>query len=158
MAADTLNRAGVRQALATVLATKLTGVGGSAEEVFDHQVGDFGTKNPVVVVTVAGSEPELFDTMGDDAAFQQVDLNVFVFVLYTATDDAGNVVWTEEESEDRLDLIHKQIIDALLDNPSLGGVVDEVKPNGRSTIVPYAPGGIPYRVELIPLRAQKAHA
>lgn len=156
MAANSLNREVVRDALAATLTTALVGSGLPVQAVYNHRAGDFGTLNPVVVVSSGGSDrtrPGTFDQTWDT----DVLLDIWVFVLYSEFDDAGNVIWSEAESEDRLDLIEKEIMDALIDDYSLGGVCDEVLPAGASQIDDIAIGGKQYRRELITVRAIKAH-
>ena len=74
-------------------------------------------------------------------------LDVHTFVLY-ATEDGS---WTEQQSEDRLDLLEKSIADVIKDaNDS--GLWESVTPNGQSEIDGLELGGQEYRHEVIPVR------
>ena len=152
-----LNRTTVREALAASLETALVGVGLPAQAVYNYQVGDFGTQNPVVVVTSRGTDRVKDSGTFDGMFATNVLLNVFVFCLYTEVDDGGTIVMTEQQSEDRLDLIEAEIADQLLADPSLGGVVDEVLPDGATEVTSAVLGGKEYRVERIPVIARNAH-
>ena len=105
MTSNVTDRAAVRSQLATLLTTSLVGVGKPAEAVYAYQVGDFGKKSPVVVVTGAGTG------RGNPLIVDPTDflLEVHTFVLY-ATEDGS---WTEQQSEDRLDLLEKSIGDVI---------------------------------------------
>lgn len=156
MAADSLNRETIRDALASVLTTALVGSGLPVQAVYGYKVGDFSSQSPVVVVTSAGSDrtrPGTFETKWNTA----VRLDIWVFIHYANIDRAGTVVWTEANTDDRLDLIEKEIADALLDSPDLGGVCDEVMPAGETQIGEENFGGRLYRTEVIPVIARKTH-
>lgn len=156
MAANSLNRETVRDALASTLTTALVGVGLPVQAVYGYQVGDFGAYSPVVVITSAGSDrtrPGTFDQTWDT----DVMLDIWVFVRYAILDAAGAVLVSESASEDQIDLVEKEIMDALIDDYSLGGACDEVLPAGPTRIDSVAIGGVQFRRELIPVKAIKAH-
>jgi hypothetical protein len=144
-----VDRETVRAALATLLSTKLVGTGKPVQAVYAYQVSDFQGKSPVVLVTSAGSfrrNPERSDRTGSIAYF---DVNVFV--LYSDP-DAG---WTEEHSEERLDLIEKNIAEVVAD--------ESLRDNqpwlfldfaGRSEVTSVVIGGKDYSWEIIPRSAQ----
>jgi len=147
MAADVTNRETVRDALATLLETALTGSGNPAQAVYAYQVGDFGGRSPVVVVSSAGSERD-HRTMGE-RYHNFFYLNVYVFVLYA---DPGTD-WGEDNAEDRVDLLEKEIADVLMDNFSTDDWV-YIQLDGRSVRDSVEIGGQEYIREVIPVRVE----
>lgn len=151
MTTNTLNRSAVRAALATDLAAVLVGAGLPAQTVYAYQVGDFGTENPVVVITSNGSDRSRFND--PDAIWEDVlYFAIHIFVLYALEDGS----WTEEQSEDRLDLIEKTISDYVLAASAVGGG-DEIWLDGRTTVEAPSIGGLDYRHEVIPVRVGRLH-
>jgi len=143
MSSNVTDRAAVRSQLATLLASALVGAGKPAQAVYAYQVGDFDKLSPVIVVTGAGTG------RGNPLITDPTDffLDVHTFVLY-ATEDGG---WTEQQSEDRLDLLEKSISDVIKDaNDS--GLWESIVPNGESQIDGLEIGGLEYRHEVIPVR------
>jgi hypothetical protein len=148
MAYDCDNRETLRDALTTLLTTALVGTGLPAQAVHGYPIGDFGSKSPVVVVESAGSERvhEQASTKWRDWFY----LNVFVFVICT---DPGTT-WGEDDAEDQLDLVEKEIADALMDNLA-AGVLNYFEFAGRTTVDHIVIGGDDYRRELMPIRARR---
>lgn len=143
MPSNAINRETIRDQLAALLAAALVGAGKPAEAVYNHQVGDFQGKSPAVVVTSAGTGRGS-PLVANQTAFL---LEVYSFVLYALEDGT----WTEAQSEDRLDLLEKSIVDVLNDaNDS--GTWQSVEPNGESSIDSVEIGGDEYRYETIPVR------
>jgi len=146
------NRETVRDAVAALLESELTGTGNPVQAVYAYQVGDFGGRSPVVVVSSAGSERPAMTFSGNRATFY---LNVHVFVLYS---DEGD--WGEDDAEDRLDWIEKEIAAVVDANRgptddwqqlAYGELTAEA---GRSRCGSVAVGGLEYRTELVPLRVE----
>lgn len=157
MAANTLNRQTVVDALAALLTTYCVGTG-KAQEVVGYMTRYIQGRTPLIVAIASGSDPLLGDTQGDEALFQQVDLMVYIILPHIEYDrDGETVVFSEAESEQRLNLLHKLVMDCIVDNPGLSGTVHEVKPNGPSQQDTRQIDGVDYRIEAIPLRADKAH-
>lgn len=150
MAANSLNRETVRDALATLLQTALVGSGKPAQAVYNYEVSDFGDQSPVVVVTCAGSERgrSTFDTTWNTGVL----ILIHVFTLYALPDGS----WTEAQSEDRADLIEKSIADVVLDNYN-NATWDELYFTGQSQVQPMIIGGKDYRMETISLKASKLY-
>ena len=143
MPSNVINRETVREQFASLLSSALVGVGKPAEVVYSYQVGDFKGKSPVVVVTSAGSDRGSPLVKSETVFF----LEVYAFVLYALEDGT----WTEEQSEDRLDLLEKSIVDVINDaNDS--GTWQSVETNGESVIDSVEIGGDEYRYETIPIR------
>jgi len=145
MPADSVNRETVRDALTTLLDTALTGVGNPAQAVYGYQIGDFQGQSPVVVVSSAGSERLKFQLSGQRSLLY---FNVYVFVLYSDQD-----TWGEDDAEDRMDLIEKEIADVLRDNRNTSNWTD-IQLEGRSTLDAIAIGGTEYRREVMEIRAE----
>ena|SRR5688500_10508414 len=143
MASNVINRETVRKQFAALLAAALVGPGKPAEAVYDHQVGDFEGKSPVVVVT-SGGTGRGSSVVANTTAFL---LDAVTFVAYALEDGS----WTEAQSEDRLDLLEKSIADVVKDaNDS--GIWLSVEFNGESETDGAEIGGVEYRYEVIPLR------
>jgi hypothetical protein len=145
---DSDNRETLRDALAALLTTALVGTGLPAQHVYGYPIGDFGAESPVVVVGSAGSERVRETTSSKWRDWFHLD--VFVFVVCV---DAGTT-WGEDDAEDALDLIEKEIADALIDNTEAGSV-NFFEPAGRSTVDHIVIGGDNYRREHIPVRGRK---
>lgn len=143
MTSDAPTRQTTREILAAGLEAKCVTSTSHAQAVYDYQKADFGTESPVIVVTSASSarNQQVFGGWVE----AQFDYDVHLFVLY-----AGGTLWTEADSEDRLDLLEKEVGDWILDNQ--GGTLSW---DFRATTViqPVAIGGEEYRHEIIPVRA-----
>jgi hypothetical protein len=142
----TVNREAVRDALASLLETALVGDGLPVQAVYNYQAADFGTNNPVVVVSGDGVARPPFTHQGNKADFY---LNIHIFVLYS--DDAS---WTEADAEDRLDQIEYTIADTLEANRKYVGYWNNILYEGRSTTGSVMIGGDEYRFELIPVEVK----
>ena len=148
MAANSINRETVRDALATLLNTALVGTGKPADKTFGYLAGDLGTPVAAVVVTSAGTERNRTDP-GQQTFDVWVYLDVLVYVLYN--DGAS---WTESQGEDKRDLIEKTIADVVQDNTVSENVWDDLQYDGRTTATEVeVEGGVTYFVERIPLKA-----
>lgn len=143
MPSNVINREVVRDQLAALLTTAMVGPGKPAEAVYNHQVGDFNGKSPVVVVTSVGTGRGSA-IVANTTVFL---LEVITFVLYALEDGT----WTEAQSEDRLDLLEKSISDVVVDANDTG-IWLSVEFNGESAIDGVEIGGDEYRYEVIPLR------
>ena len=146
------NRETVRDAVATLLEDGLTGTGNPVQAVYNCQVGDFDGQSPVVVVSSGGSARPAMTFQGNRATFW---VNVHVFVLYS---DEGD--WGEDDAEDRLDLIEKEIAGIVETNR---GPTDywqklaygeRMSGMGRTQTGSVVVGGLEYRTELIEMQAE----
>jgi len=140
------NRSVARKALAALLQGALVGTGLPVEAVYDYQVADFGVQSPVVVVTSAGSDPIV-------ESERNVYFDIHTFVAYSAADANNVILWTEEQSEDTLDLVEQMITSVIQQNSDLK---HELSPAwtlqgivGRSQMLPIVISGIEYRHEVI---------
>ncbi len=147
---SSVNRETCRDKLATLLSTALVGMGLPAQAVFGYRVGDFAGASPVVVVTVGGSLRNQA-TLGVGAKNKNIfKLNVYSFV--SAANAATS--WTEQNVDDRLDLLDKAIADVIADNrgksndASLPWDYLELAEDAFSEIVPVTIGGATYWREL----------
>lgn len=148
MAANSVNRETVRDALYAVLNTALVGTGKPADKAFGYLAGELGTPVSAVVVTSAGSERERTDP-GQQTFDVWFYYDVYTYVLYN---DGG--AWTEAEGEDKRDLIEKTIADVVQDNTT-NAAWDDLQYAGRTTATEVEiEGGITYFVERIPLRVR----
>lgn len=144
-----VDRKVLREALATLLTTQLVGVGLPVNAVYAYQVADTKGKSPVVFVTSAGSwrrNPE-HSTRPTSIAY----LDVNILVLYSD----GTASWTEQHSEERLDLIEKMIGEVVAnnsENPAMPWMFLDFA--GRSEVTSVVIGGKDYSWEIVPLQAQ----
>ena len=143
MASNVTSRKTVRDAVAALLSTALVGVGLPANIVYAYKKADFGKRSPVVCVTSAGSERVKNAQPVVTQSVFYIDVNVFVVMTATS--------WTENDSEDRIDLIEKMITDVIEDNNS-NSTWAWMDVNGRSQIEPILLGGDEYQHELIQLK------
>lgn len=150
MTSDSVNRETIRDALAALLDTALVTTLQSTKIVYNYLVSDFKGRSPVVVVTSAGGERRKIaqPLVGHTQAL----LEVHTFVLYALADES----WTEQQSEDRLDLIEKQINDVLIDNYVYPGYWQHIDYQLPSEVdpIPVKVGGDVYRHETIYLIAR----
>lgn len=113
MAANTVNRETVRDAFAALLVTALTGTGNPVYAVYNYLKGVITTEDgsPLVMVTSSGTARQRAG-IGDVRWNSYFVLEVFTFVRDA---EAANS-WTEQNVEDTLDLIEKEIADTVADN------------------------------------------
>jgi len=110
MAADTTNRETVRDALASLLSSALTGTGKPVQAVYNYPIGKI-EETPVVYVASSGTARQRAGV--GDARWN----SYFVFEVATFVRDADAANgWTENEVEDQMDLIDKEIADCIADN------------------------------------------
>jgi hypothetical protein len=144
-----IDRKTLRESLATLLAAELVGAGKPVSAVYAYQVADTKGKSPVVFVTSAGAwrrNPE-HSTRAGSIAY----LDVNILVLYSD----GTTSWTEQHSEERLDLIEKKIGEVVAnnsENPAQPWMFLDFA--GRSEVTSVVIGGKDYSWEIIPLQAQ----
>ena len=144
MTSNITNRETIRDAVAALLSSALVGSGLSVQSVYNYQVAQFGTESPVVVVTSSGSIRSKIAQVTRTNSSVYIDIHIFV--TYTATS------WTEAQSEDRLDLIEKSVLDCIFDNQVNLTTWDWITQDGRSKIDEVEIGGEFYRHEVIPLK------
>lgn len=141
-----VSREVMRDALAQLLTTELTGSGKPVQAVYNYRIADFAGQSPVVVVT-SGPVERVRQGMG--ACWRSIAaIDIHVFVAYAA---AGG--WTEANAEDAMDTIEALIADVVLNNNST------MNWHGLTYDGPTLPdaievGGEEYRHELIRLRAE----
>jgi len=142
MTANEPNRATYRAVLAAGLEAKIVTSLGHAQAVYAYQKADFDKQSPVIVVTGAATETEQ-QGFGEDVP--RFDYDVLTFVIY-----ADGTAWTEAHSEDRLDLLEKEVRDWIIDNRS--GTVSW-RERGATEVDAVSIGGDEYRMERIPVSA-----
>ena len=139
-------RSVIRKKVAQLLQGSLVGPGLPVEAVYDYQIADFDKQSPVIVVTSSGTE-DLNEVQ------QVVYIDVHVFVTYSASTAAGEVVWTEEQSEDAIDLISAWVASIIgyykdrrrEDEPEW----EQVEADGRTNVEPVLISGINNRHEIL---------
>lgn len=145
MPSSVQNRKTIRQALATLLTAELVGAGKPVQALYRYKASDFNGQSPVVVVTSAPTNRAKQAQTTRVASF--VDMDIYTFVSYA---EAG---WTEEQSEDNLDDLEKEISDVLMDNESTDSWA-YIAFKGDSELDFIIIGGKEYRVEIIHVRAR----
>jgi hypothetical protein len=133
-----------REALAALLSAGLTGTGKPVQAVYAYKIGDFKGQSPVTCVTSGGSARKR-DGM-ESVFYNRFRLIIQNYVLY-ADPSAG---WTEQNAEDRLDLIEKSIAEVLLANPSTANWI-WLEYDGQSQVLEAVIGGEMYLLEIIPV-------
>lgn len=148
MAANAVNREVARDRIASLLSTALV-TSNIAQAVYSGKVADFEGRSPIVVVTSTSSLRE-YKYMGTNTDWHNwFSFNIWVFVSFSIGD---------QEAEDRLDLIEKEIADTLMDNVSDLGYWDLIEFNGETDAgADVIVGGTPYRREIIPIRVRVGH-
>lgn len=142
----TSDRAALRKQFAALLVAAIEGATKPAEKVYNYQVADWGTLNPIVAVTEAGSEWRRLTMQGgipDSHA-----LAIHAFVLYATADGAI----TPAQSEDMLSPIAAGVADVVFANQRLANYWDGIDWAGESDINPVKIAGREYRHEAILLR------
>ena len=152
MAANSLNRKGMRKALGALLSTALVGSGKPAQAVYDHLTYDFLNQSPVVVIAPVSTRRKI-GVVGVTQRDTTVNLNIYVFVAYASVDSN---TYTEAESTDLLDDIEKAIADVLIDSttrttPVDGVAWDKAEQREDTSIEEFVIGGMAYWRELIPV-------
>jgi hypothetical protein len=143
-----IDRKALREALAALLAAALVGTGLPVNAVYSYQVADTKGKSPVVFVTSAGAWRRNPEHSARSTSIAYLDVNILV--LYSD----GTVNWTEQHSEERLDLIEKKIGEIVANSSE-----DPTQPwmyldfAGRSEVTSVVIGGKDYSWEIIPLNA-----
>jgi hypothetical protein len=145
MAANSINRETVRDAFVALMTTELVGDGKPVQALYGYQAGDFQGQSPVVIVASAGSEREKFSLKAQRSLLY---LNIFTFVLYSDQD-----TWGEDDAEDRIDLIEKEIADLVRDNRTTANWID-LQLDGRSNLSSLMVGGQEYRLETMTVRME----
>jgi hypothetical protein len=140
----TSDRAALRKAFALLVKTAIEGAAKPAEKVYDYQVANFGTYNPVVVVTEAGSEWKRMTTQGGVPSGHA--LAVHVFCLYATND---NTTISEATSEDMLSPIMAGIANVVYANQVKSGSWSSIEWMGQSTVEPVKMRGLEYRHESV---------
>lgn len=145
MASDAANRQTVREHLATLLQTSLD----SAQQVYDYLPNDFGGQTPVVCVTSMGSERAQIG-FGEDynTAFR---LGIIVYVAYAERGTS----YGEDDAEDVLDTLEKEIADVLMDYRQVSGKWDSLTHEGATNIDYIEIGGQMYKSEVIPVTIEE---
>ncbi len=139
---STTNRKIVRQAVGALMTAALTGAGKPVQVVFDHEVGDWGTQDPVCYVTGRGSlRHDDNDPLAKTASFA-LDMHVWVRYVKTGV--------TEADSENTLDDIEQLVNDTVQGDTSSGSLLSH---DGESVVDALEIGGVEFRHEIIPLRA-----
>jgi hypothetical protein len=157
------DRSLVRAEFAQLLTDNLVGAGKLVQAVYGYTAKDFGGASPVLVVGSAGTEDVQFGGSGS-GSYPNFLIDLWSFVLYadvkengelTTVDDVplaegGVPVWSEQDSEQALDLIEagvRQFINALH-----GVTWDKIEYAGATAADIVSVGDASYRRELFTLR------
>lgn len=144
MASDAANREAARDALAALIETEMSGTGKTLQAVYNSLPSDFGGLTPVVTVSSAGTDRKnmgIGDTTKWNSRFR---LAVVAYVADAAEDDS----WTDQDVEDMLDLIDKELADVIADNRESAGNWGYLElEEGFTEPLSMVIGGEPYVVE-----------
>lgn len=112
-----LSRKVVREKCAEMLTTRFVGPGKPLQAVYPYQKATFDSPEDVCVLvitpTMSSRGPASSSARVPTPADQFISLNFHTFVLYERTNDDNVVEWSEQASEDALDLIEKSLTDWL---------------------------------------------
>lgn len=142
----TTDRAALRKQFALLLKTAIEGASKPAEKVYDYQIDDWGTLNPIVAVTEAGSEWRRLTTQGGVPSGHA--LAIHAFVLYATPGDTI----TAAQSEDMLGPIVAGLAGVVYANQVVTNYWSSIEWAGQSTIEPVKIRGKEYRHEAVLLR------
>lgn len=142
------NREAARDALVTLLAAALVGVGLPAKTVTGAKVETLQGLTPLVGVLPAGTLRERFTFQGDRPTFS---FEVQVWVIQSATS------WTFANSIDALDRIESLIAGVYETNRRTANW-EFIEYAGASSILEIEVAGIPYYLERIPTTAKLARS
>lgn len=147
MASDVVNRSVVRKHLASILDTGLVAAGtGIVQAVYDYKTDAFEGMTPVVVVASRGSDRDKLTEVSTVST--DILLYIYSFVLYS--DEAD---WGADDSEDRLDLVEKQISDIVYDNFHVEDVWISIDFDQQSQVEPIIVGSLEYQRETFFVKA-----
>jgi hypothetical protein len=149
------DRAAVRVYFASLCKTALEGNNKPCSKVYDHQIADWGTASPVLVVTEAGTEWAQVTNGGPFIPLAHY-LALHAFVLYATAD--GTI--TNANSEAMLGPIQSGLAGVISANRSGSQTVGQVTTkmwasityDGRSAIEPLKLKGREYRHEVVIVR------
>jgi hypothetical protein len=146
MASNVPSRKTIRQALAAAMTTGLVGAGKAAKKLYRYKPSQFGAETTHIIVLTAASSDRSKQAQ-PVRANSVIGFEIWTFVLYSAEG------WTEENSEDKLDDMEKEIIDWLLDNADNNANWDgiTIEPTEIDIV---SVGGKTYRQEVIPIQVQ----
>jgi len=136
------NRSDARIELASLLRTALVGDGLPCQAVYEYQPATFSGQSPVVTVSSAGAQHPAMTHQGNMATFSYY---IHVFVLYSDADSG----WTEQNCEDRLDLIEKTTIETCIANRVHQPYWNLLHQDEPSNAISVKIGGLEYRAEVI---------
>lgn len=139
------NRSSVRSELAALLSADGV-IGAFAQAVYGYRLSEFGAASPVVIVTSAGTErgPKFLGTTDTDVTMR---FKVFALTLYSGT---GVAEQTAEARADWLDVALSNVIRA----NRAGSSWHYLDYDGPSSVQVGEEGGVPFYVEIIPLKAR----
>lgn len=141
-----VGREGVREAIATLFETNLTGAGKPVQVVKSHYVGTFDSA-PAIVIMSAGSE-RIRKTIGIGSTITHVNRLRFDILTFVPSANA-DLGWTDQNAEDALDEIDELMAEAVEDNASTDDWHHLAFEPGFSTISPVPKlGGNAYLMEL----------
>ncbi len=138
------NRETGRDALVNLFTAALVGTGKPAQIVYGYLAGDFGGQSPVVVVASEGSDRE-------QRAVTSRQKNLFYYTIYTFVSYAKKGTnWGEDDCEDRVDLLEKNIAEIIAANRS-NSYWAFLELDGRSVVDSVIIGGEEFRRESLPV-------
>lgn len=146
MASNVPNRKTIRQRLAQLMETDLVGTGKAAKKLYRYRVSQFEEETTHIIVLTSGTSDRSKQAQ-PVRANSMLSFEAWLFVLYSAKG------WTEEQSEDKLDTMEKEVADWLLDNADNHDEWDGITLE-KTELDIVAVGGIPYWQEVIPFTVQ----
>lgn len=143
MASNVPNRKTIRQALAAAMEADLVGLTHAAQKLYRYKVSKFTDKTTHIILVTSGSADRARQAQ-PTRAYSTLEFEIWLFVLYSAES------WTEEQSEDKLDDMEKEVQDWLLDHADTSELWQGIEPQKTEVDIVII-GGKAYRQELIPI-------
>lgn len=140
------NAATIRKTFAALLESARVADDLTAEVVYDYEKGDLGQRRVVVEVTSRGSNRPRLTLQG-----RRTTTFMDVLILVAYWDDDG---WSEDDAEDRLDLLEAEVIDVVDTNTSKTGSWRHMDLANRSTTEFVIIGGLEFKRMTIPLQVE----
>lgn len=148
MASNVPNRKTIRQRLATLMEPDLVGAGKAAKKLFRYKPGKLSSDASTHVIVLTSAPANRSRQAQPTRAHSILHFEIWLLVLYSAEG------WTEEQSEDKLDNMEKEVSDWLLDNADNHDEWDGIELGETEYDIVAAPGGNTYRQEVIPIQVK----
>lgn len=147
MVSNVPNRKDIRNMLATLMEADLVGVSKAAKKFYGYKPASFDEESTHIIVLTSASADRSKQAQ-PVRAHSVLNFDVWLFVVYAAKD------WTEQQSEDKLDDMEKEVSDWLLDHADNNDNWQGIMLGKTEYDVVPSVGGTAYRQEVIPIEVE----